>query len=76
MKIIAHLKISTNGIAYYAAPFPALVAESCEDHNKRQFGPDYLSHDKLFAPVTVEFEVPDDFFKRVPLPVFPATPKI
>lgn len=45
------------------------------NHNREYFGPSYMSHDKQFAAVTVEFEVPDDIFKRAHLPVFSATQK-
>lgn len=75
MNITAHLKVGSDGVAYYASPFPEIVQEAAEEHNKQLLGPGYLSQDKAFAPVTVEFEVPDDIFKRQPLPTFSATAK-
>ncbi len=69
MKITAHLKVLNDGFAYYASPFPEVIESSCEEGNRVAFGPDYLNYDKRFAAVTVEFEVPDNFFKRLTLPV-------
>jgi len=74
MKVTAHLKIAPDGKAYAAMPYPQMMEESCEEHNREYLGPGYLSRDKQFAAVTVEFEVPDNIFKRAPLPVFKANP--
>lgn len=74
MKVIAHLVVSKDyGKVISASRWIDEALIHCEEHNMEHHGEEYLSKPKDRAVVSVEFEVPDSVFERLPVPVLPAT---
>lgn len=70
MKVTAHILVGkdySRGIDCSQCLDSILGAS--EEHNEDHYGEGYLSQDKQYAVVTVEFEVSDLVFKRSPVPM-------
>ncbi len=78
MKVMAHVMVEKGyGVAIAADQWRSNLLKECEDHNQQQWAPrgdenpelssEYLNHDMNRAVVTVEFDVPDEAFKRRPV---------
>lgn len=72
MKVTAHIVVAKGSrLALAASQWPAQLIEQCEERNRELHesdgASDYLAHDRDSTVVTVEFEVPDEVFKRTSL---------
>lgn len=79
MKVKGHIMVMKGyGTAIMASQWRDELAQRCEERNQEHYAPGdddepehdstYLAHYRSCAVVTVEFDVPDDVFKRQPLP--------
>lgn len=68
MKVTAHLVVSKGySRAIIASQSINEVVTHCEEYNEEHWGENYRTKDRERAVITVEFEVPDEIFKRQPI---------